>query len=432
MLTALRYENGVLHIEGVAVGELAVRYGTPLYAYSAAVLREQYVHLVRALAGLAERVTVCYALKANANPAIGSLLAGLNAGADVVSGGELFLARRMGFLPEKIVFAGVGKTRREMQEALAEGIRAFHVESAGELSALESVAASMGKVAPVSMRINPDVDAGTHPYITTGTHADKFGVTLPEALELVRRASRSLHLRPVGLHVHIGSQLSSVQPIAAAVRRVLQLWDHLAADGIRLHDLDIGGGLGIAYHPTDEPEGPEALAYALAPLLKGRAIDLLVEPGRFIAGPAGALLTSVLYVKAPFMRNTAPLVAQPPIAIVDAGMNDLLRPALYGAWHPVFPVRQADLETGKPIDIAGPVCESADFLARERMIGTPRQGDVLAIGQAGAYGFSMASQYNARPRPAEVLVEGSQATLIRPRETYADLEGRGQSLAEEC
>ncbi|MGA7732065.1 MAG: diaminopimelate decarboxylase [Chloroflexia bacterium] len=425
MSTALRYKDAILHFEDVAVTELAERFGTPLYAYSAPVLRGQYVRLVRALEGLTERATICYALKANANPTIGGLLAALNAGADVVSGGELYLARRMGFPPEKIVFAGVGKTRREMQEALAEGIRAFHVESSGELAALEEVAASLDKVAPVAVRVNPDVDAGTHPYITTGTHANKFGVSPAEALDIVRHASRSPYLRPVGLHVHIGSQLSSVQPIANAVRRVLQLWDLLAAEGIRLQDLDIGGGLGIPYRPGDNPEGPEALAAALGPLLKGRDLNLVVEPGRFIVGPAGALLTTVLYIKTPSARNNASLDTQPTIAIVDAGMNDLLRPALYGAWHPVLPIHETDQDTGRPIDIAGPVCESSDFLARDRHLGAPQPGDVLSIGQAGAYGFSMASQYNARPRPAEVLVEGHQATLIRPRESYEDLGIRG-------
>jgi diaminopimelate decarboxylase len=332
----------------------------------------------------------------------------------------------MGFLSERIVFAGVGKTRREMQEALVEDIRAFHVESQGELSVLEEVAAAEGKSARVAVRVNPDVDAGTHPYITTGTHANKFGVSPVEALDMVRYAFRSPHLRPVGLHVHIGSQLTGVRPIAEGVRRVLQLWDTLAAEGIRLRDLDIGGGLGIPYRPDDNPEGPEELAASLLPILKGRSLDLLLEPGRFIAGPAGALLTSVLYVKTP------PVPAAPPLAtvrlegpgstvIVDAGMNDLLRPALYSAWHPILPTREAEQGLGQWVDIAGPVCESSDFLAKERQLGSPQPGDILAIAQAGAYGFSMSSQYNARPRPAEVLVEGDQATLIRPRESYEDL-----------
>lgn len=422
----LHYKSSILHIEDLPVTELAERFGTPLYAYSAAAMRNQYIRLVRALDGLASHVVICYALKANANPTLGGILSSLNAGADVVSGGELYLARHMGFLPERIVFAGVGKTRREMQEALAENIRAFHVESSAELSVLEVVARAEGKVAPVAVRVNPDVDAGTHPYITTGTHSNKFGVSPAEALEMVRYSARSGHLRPVGLHVHIGSQLASVQPIAEAVRRVLQLWDMLAAEGIRLYDLDIGGGLGIAYRPTDNPEGPEELAALLRPLLRGRDLDLLLEPGRFIVGPAGALLTTVLYVKNPpgqtgQLRGTIPLEGQSATVIVDAAMNDLLRPALYNAWHPVLPLRESALDSGQPVDIAGPVCESSDFLATDRRLGSIQPGDILSIGQAGAYGFSMSSQYNARPRPAEVLVEGSQATLIRPRETYEDL-----------
>ncbi|MEO5952053.1 MAG: diaminopimelate decarboxylase, partial [Chloroflexia bacterium] len=408
MLNAAHYKNSILHIEDIPVTELTERFGTPLYVYSANTLRGQYIRLVRALDGLASHVVICYALKANSNAALGTMLAGMNAGADVVSGGELYLARKMGFLSERIVFAGVGKTRREMQEALAEDIRAFHVESHDELTVLEEVAEAEGKIAHVAVRVNPDVDAGTHPYITTGTHANKFGVSPAEALDMVRYTSHSLYLRPVGLHVHIGSQLPGVQPIAEGVRRVLQLWDRLAAEGIRLRDLDIGGGLGIPYRLEDNPEGPEELAVLLRPLLRGRDLDLLVEPGRFIAGPAGALLTSVLYVKTPPtpatpLHATTQLDSPTSIVIVDAGMNDLLRPALYSAWHPVLPTQEADQQSGHAIDIAGPICESSDFLARERQIGSPKPGDILTITQAGAYGFSMSSQYNARPRPAEVL-----------------------------
>jgi diaminopimelate decarboxylase len=340
------------------------------------------------------------------------MLAGWGAGADVVSGGEVYLARRMGFPAERIVFAGVGKTRREMAEALEAGVRSFHVESAGELEALSEVAASMGKVAPVAVRVNPDVDAHTHPHITTGTSANKFGVSPAEALDLIRRAAGNSYLRPVGLHAHIGSQLPSVQPIVEAARRVLELWDTLAGEGITLTELDIGGGLGIAYRPEDAPEGPQELATGLKPLLAGRNLDLVLEPGRFIAGPAGALLTSVLYLKE---------AGQHTLAVVDAGMNDLMRPALYDAWHPVYPTNEAGQGTGTQVDVVGPVCESTDVLAHNRRLGDLHPGDVLAVAQAGAYGFSMSSQYNARPRAAEVLVEGSEATIIRERETYEDL-----------
>ncbi|HET9496663.1 MAG TPA: diaminopimelate decarboxylase [Chloroflexia bacterium] len=413
MPDALDYRNGLLHIDGVPATTLAARFGTPLYAYSARVLRNRYLALENAMRGVAPRVLLCYALKANNNPALGGLLASMGAGADVVSGGELYLALRMGFAPERIVFAGVGKTAREMAEGLEAGIRAFHVESAAELSALERVAASMGKAAPVAVRVNPDVDAGTHPHITTGTRANKFGVEPELALALVRQAAASQHLEPVGLHAHVGSQLLRVAPIVEAARRLLDLWEGLAAEGIALRELDIGGGLGIRYRPEDDPEGPEQLAASLRPLLAGRDLDLVMEPGRYIAGPAGVLLTTVTYVKT--------LPGEHVLAVVDAGMNDLLRPALYDAYHPVYPVREAHAGEGPVLDVVGPVCESADVPARGRRLGLVVEGDVLAIGQAGAYGFSMASQYNARPRPAEVLVDGGEVRLIRERETYADL-----------
>lgn len=411
------YHNGLLQIEGVFVSELAVRFGTPLYVYSASMLRRQYTRLESSLREVAPRLLICYALKANANPTLGRMLAEWGAGADVVSGGEIYLAQRMGFAGERIVFAGVGKTRREMAEALAAGIRAFHVESAGEMEALAAVAGEMGMVAPVAVRVNPDVEANTHRYITTGSHTSKFGVSPLEALDMVRRASTIPSLKPVGLHAHIGSQLPSVQPLIEATKRLLALWDVLAAEGIELHELDIGGGLGIPYRPEDRPEGPEVLAAGLRPLLNGRTLDLVIEPGRFIVGPAGALLTTVLYVKQVegedgTLRN---------LAIVDAGMNDLLRPALYEAWHPIWPLEEAQVDSGDTIDVAGPVCESSDVLARERRLGSVRPGDILAIGQAGAYGYSMASQYNARPRPAEVLVDGGEVRLIRRRESYEEL-----------
>ncbi len=414
---ALVYRAGVLHLDGVPVPDLATRFGTPLYAYSARVLRERYLSLEGAMRDVAPRVLVCYALKANNNPELGGILAGLGAGADVVSGGELYLALRMGFAPERIVFAGVGKTAHEMAEALEAGIRCLHVESAAELSALEKVAASMRKVAPVAVRVNPDVDAGTHPHITTGTRANKFGVEPPLGAALIKQAAESPHLEPVSLHAHVGSQLLSVAPIVESARRLLDLWDALASEGIALRELDIGGGLGIRYRPEDDPEGPEALAAALRPLLAGRDLDLLLEPGRYIAGPAGVVLTTVTYVKT--------LPGEHVLAVVDAGMNDLLRPALYDAYHPVYPVREESVGAGPVLDVVGPVCESADVLARGRRLGPVSEGNVLAIGQAGAYGFSMASQYNARPLPAEVLVEGSDVRLIRARETYADLWAGG-------
>ena len=417
---ALRYHKGALHVEDVPVSEIATRFGTPLYVYSASVLEAQYRRLESSLQGLADNLLICYAIKANANPVLGRMLAGWGAGADVVSGGELYLAGRMGFPGERIVFAGVGKTRTEIAEAIQGGVRAIHVESADELVAISSVAADLGAVAPVAIRVNPNVDAHTHPHITTGTSADKFGVSPSEALALMRKANSNPYLEPTGLHAHIGSQLPTVQPILQTTAILLDLWDTLAGEGIRLRDLDIGGGLGIAYRPEDAPQGPEGLAEGLRPLLAGRALDLAIEPGRFIVGPAGALLTSVTYMKdAPHQPGSEE--GPRSIAIIDAGMNDLLRPALYGAYHPVWPLREADVERERPIDIVGPVCESSDVLARERRLGSVRPGDLLVIGQAGAYGFSMSSHYNARPRPAEVLVTGADAQVIRLRETYADL-----------
>lgn len=417
---ALRYHSGTLHIEDVPITTLVAKFGTPLYVYSAHVLEAQYRRLEASLTGLSSNLLICYALKANANHVLGRMLANWGAGADVVSGGEIYLAQRMGFPAERIVFAGVGKTRREIEEALVAGVRAFHVESAGELDAIASVAGALGVVAPVAVRVNPDVEAHTHPYITTGTRANKFGVSPAEALALIRKASSIPSLRHVGLHTHIGSQLPHIQPVIDAVALLLELWDLLAGDGIDLHELDIGGGLGIPYRPGEEPEGPEELAADLRPLLAGRTLDLVLEPGRFIVGPAGALLTTVTYLKET-TEGAGQEDASKSLAIVDAGMNDLLRPALYGAYHPVWPLMEEHIETGAPIDIAGPVCESADVLAQDRRLGTVRPGDLLAIGQAGAYGFSMSSQYNARLRPAEVLVTGAETRLIRPRETYSDL-----------
>jgi len=417
-VSALNYRDGVLCVGEVSIEDLAGRYGTPLYVYSASVLEQQYHRLEESLGGLAKHVLICYALKANANPVLGGMLAGWGAGADVVSGGEIYLALKMGFTAERIVFAGVGKTRREMAEALDIGVRAFHVESAGELEALAALAEEMGKVAPVAVRVNPDVEADTHPYITTGTKANKFGVSPTEAANLVRQASASASLNPVGLHAHIGSQLPRVQPVIESASRLLELWDALASEGIALRELDIGGGLGITYRPGEQPEGTEALAAGLRPLLAGRDLDLVLEPGRFIVGPAGALLTSVLYVK----QSRVTGGDSHTFVVVDAGMNDLLRPSLYSAWHPVWTMSESKMGQGESVDIVGPVCESSDVLANERKLGIVQPGDVLAIGQTGAYGFSMASTYNGRPRPAEVLVSGREVRVIRERETYEDLE----------
>lgn len=414
---SLSYRHGVLCIESVPVAELAARYGTPLYVYSSAVLADQYRALDESLSGLADNVLICYALKANANAVLGGMLAEWGAGADVVSGGEVYLALKMGFPAGRIVFAGVGKTRREMEEALAAGVRAFHVESRGEMEALAAVASGMGLVAPVAVRVNPDVDAHTHPFITTGTKANKFGVSPGEALEMMRQANSSPSLVPAGLHAHVGSQLPKVEPVVQAAARLLELWDTLASEGINLRELDIGGGLGIPYQQDEMPEGPSALAAGLRPLLGGRSLDLVLEPGRYLVGPAGALLATVLYVKS----GEDPDGHAQNVVVIDAGMNDLLRPALYGASHPVWPTSEEAMGGKTTVDLVGPVCESSDVIAQGRRLGDVSPGDVLAIGQAGAYGFSMASNYNGRPRPAEVLVSGEETRIIRHRESYEDL-----------
>lgn len=427
------YRDGQLCADGLPLETLAAQYGTPLYVYSRDVLDKSYDNLENALDSVGLPYLICYALKANPNPALGRLLAQRGAGVDVVSGGELYLARQMGFPGARIVFAGVGKTRAEMEEALSgPGIRAFHVESRPELEMLSSVAAEMGKVAPVAVRVNPDVEAHTHPYITTGTATSKFGVPPAHALEMTRQAAADPYLQPVGLHTHIGSQLADVDPIIEATRRVLKLWDALAAEGITLRTLNIGGGLAIPYRPGDMPEGPGQLASGLRRLLEGRKLELELEPGRYLLGPCGVLLTRVLYSKPADMPDgkpaEAPASAQAArsrrLIVVDAGMNDLIRPALYGAYHPIRLAQEPYADAVPvPTDIAGPVCESADFLATDRPLpveaGEP--GALLVVGQAGAYGFAMASQYNGRPRSAEVLVDSSVARVIRPRETYQDL-----------
>ncbi len=409
------YQAGQLYAEAVPLATLAAEYGTPLYVYSRATLEAAYDNLITHLDSVGVPLLVCYALKANANPTLAGLLAARGAGVDVVSGGELFVAQQSGFPADRIVFAGVGKTRTEMAEALTgPPIRAFHVESRAELEALAVVAAGLGVVAPIAMRVNPDVEAHTHPYITTGTANSKFGVPPAEALALTRWAAQHPHLHPVGLHAHIGSQMEDVSPIIESTRRLLALWDALAAEGISLRSLDIGGGLAIPYEPSDAPQGPAQLAAGLRPLLIGRSLELELEPGRYLLGPAGVLLTSVLYPK--------PTTADRQLLIADAAMNDLLRPALYGAYHPLEPLQQPSPDDHRYLtDLAGPICESSDFLATERRLPILSEGALLAIRQAGAYGFSMASQYNSRPRPAEVLVEGATHRLIRARETYTDL-----------
>jgi diaminopimelate decarboxylase len=403
-------QDGRLHAESVDLAELAGRFGTPLYVYSRATLERHYRAFERALAGRPHRV--CYAVKANGNLAVLDVLARLGAGFDIVSVGELERCLRVGADPRSIVFSGVGKGSAEIDRALAVGIGCFNVESAAELERLEARARACGVSAPVAVRVNPDVDPNTHPYIATGLRASKFGVDVDTAVELYQRAQRSPALAIKGVDCHIGSQLTAVEPFVDALRRILALCERLAADGIRPQHINLGGGLGIRYGDEQPPE-PADWAAAIIGELGDAPYSIHVEPGRAIAGNAGVLVTRVEYVKPGHGKR---------FAVVDAAMNDLLRPALYDAWHTIEPVavRTGDGVAPPPTDIVGPVCETGDFLGLERALEVGA-GDLLAVRSVGAYGFAMASNYNARPRPAEVLVDGERAHLARERESISDL-----------
>ena len=405
------YKNRELHAEAVPLARIAEQYGTPCYVYSRAALTDAY----RAFdAAFKDRDhLVCYAVKANSNLAILNLFARLGSGFDIVSGGELERVLAAGGDPRKIVFSGVGKSEPEMRRALAADVLCFNVESESELTRLDRVAGELGKTAPIGLRVNPDVDAGTHPYIATGLKQNKFGVPYRDALTLYRRAASLRHVRIEGIDCHIGSQLTDVAPFAAALDRILALVDNLEREGISISHIDVGGGLGIRYQPEETLPAVADYARALTGRMGKRAHQLLLEPGRALTGNAGLLLTRVEYLKHGEEKN---------FAVVDAAMNDLLRPALYDAWHDVLPTVAAD-EATQTYEIVGPVCESGDFLARERSLAL-HEGDLLAIMSAGAYGMSMSSNYNSRPRAAEVMVDGGALHLIRERETIAELMAR--------
>ncbi|HYN14946.1 MAG TPA: diaminopimelate decarboxylase [Terriglobales bacterium] len=406
------YRNHELRCESVPLSELAQKFGTPLYVYSAATIGERFRAFRRGF-GRA-RHTVCYSVKANSNLAVLGLLHRLGAGFDVVSGGELArvlkVDRRAG---EDVVFSGVGKTAAEIAAALRAGILMFNVESESELAVLARCAARAKKKARVALRVNPHIETETHPYISTGLREHKFGVAIEQAREIYAHIAEEKYLEAAGISVHIGSQITDMEPFRQTMLRVAELARQLAADGHRIPYVDAGGGLGISYQGEDDfPARARAYAQTVLRPLRGLKIHLLLEPGRALVGPAGALLTRVLYIKSNDHKR---------FVVVDAAMNDLLRPALYSAYHEIVPVVNRDGTSRAEVDIVGPVCESGDFLARDRQMPMLSEGELLAVMDAGAYGMSLASNYNTRGRPAEVMVEGTKARLIRRRETAADM-----------
>jgi diaminopimelate decarboxylase len=404
-----QYRDGELFCEDVPLARIAKDVGTPCYIYSHATLTRHF----RAVDGAFKNIPhiIAFAMKANSNLAILKLMGSEGSGADIVSGGELFRALKAGIPPSKIVFAGVGKTREEIRAALDHDVLMFNVESSAELRAIDEVAAERRTRARVALRINPDIDPKTHPYISTGLKKSKFGISADRALEEYTLAGSLKHVEVVGVHKHIGSQLTDVTPFVDALKRILTLVETLQARGANIRYINIGGGLGITY--SDEvPPPPQALADAISPLVRDLKCVLILEPGRVIVGNAGVLLTRVLYTKDAESKR---------FVIVDAAMNDLIRPSLYGAYHAIKPVREPIAGQKMTVDVVGPVCESCDFLAKDREMAEARAGELLAVMSAGAYGFVMASNYNSRPRPAEVLVDGDRFAVITERECYDDL-----------
>ncbi|MCW9025032.1 MAG: diaminopimelate decarboxylase [Gammaproteobacteria bacterium] len=410
------YQNNSLMAEAVAVNDIVERYGSPCYVYSRATLEHHWQAFDRAF-GEQEHL-VCYAVKANSNLAVLNLFARLGSGFDIVSVGELERVLEAGGDPAKIVFSGVGKRADEMMRALEVGIHCFNVESVSELEQLNQVAAEMNCQAPVSLRVNPDVDAKTHPYISTGLKENKFGIDIEQVVAVYVQAAQMSHLDVKGVDCHIGSQLTETRPFLDALERVLHLIDQLAEKGIELEHLDLGGGLGIQYN-DEIPPLPDEYIRALMDRLQDRQLKILIEPGRAIAGNAGILVTQVEYLKHTGHKN---------FAIIDAAMNDLMRPTLYGAWQAIVPVNPRE-GVSRKYDVVGPVCETGDFLGKDREL-VLEQGDLLAVRSAGAYGFSMSSNYNTRPRAAEIMVDGDQMHLVRQREQIADLYAGEQVLPE--
>ena len=415
-MDAFNYRDGELFAEGVALSAIAQRFGTPTYVYSRAHIEAQYRSFTDALDGVPH--LVCYAVKANSNLGVLNVLARLGAGFDIVSRGELERVLAAGGQADKIVFSGVGKSREDMRRALEVGVHCFNVESTDELERLQVVAAEMGVRAPISLRVNPDVDAGTHPYISTGLKENKFGIAIADAEDVYIRAAQLPNLEVLGVDCHIGSQLTTLPPFLDALDRLLAFIDRLGECGIYLHHIDLGGGVGVRYRDEEPPLIADYIQ-AVRERIEGRNLTLMFEPGRYIVANAGVLLTQVEYLKHTEHKD---------FAIVDAAMNDLIRPALYQAWMDVTAVtpRASD---ARAYDIVGPICETGDFLAKDRQLAL-EEGDLLAVHSAGAYGFVMSSNYNTRGRTAEVLVDGDQAFEVRRRETVAELFA-GESLLPE-
>jgi len=414
MSNPFQFRDGELFAEAVPIREIVAAHGTPTYIYSRAHIEQRFRSYDAALGNRPH--LICYSVKANSNIAVLNVLARIGAGFDIVSGGELERVLAAGGDPDKIVFSGVGKTAAEMQRALAIGIHCFNVESEPELELLQQVAAAMKTVAAISLRVNPNVDANTHPYISTGLKDNKFGIPIEQAQAVYRRAQQLPNLKIIGVDCHIGSQLTDTTPLLDALQRILALIDELAADGITIEHLDLGGGLGVSYRDEQPPE-PATYMQQVVAALGERPLQLVFEPGRSIVANAGVLITQVEFLKLNEHKN---------FCVVDAAMNDLIRPALYQAWMNIQPVRANAQAVARNYDVVGPVCETADFLGKQRELAV-EPGDLLAVFSAGAYGFGMSSNYNSRARAAEVMVDHDRFHLVRSRETIADLM-RGESL----
>ncbi len=407
-----QYKNNIMHCEDIAVPEIAAKTGTPFYLYSAATLKRHFHAFDSGFKGINH--LTCFAVKACSNISILQQFGRMGGGADIVSGGELFRAMKAGIDPGKIIYSGVGKTEAEMREALFAGILLFNVESPQELDRLQKVAAELGVTAPVAFRINPDVDPKTHAYISTGLAKNKFGIPVDSALQEYARAQQMDNIEVLGVSCHIGSQLTQIDPFIEALRKVKNFVGRLQGEGIEIKYLDLGGGVGITYDQEDPPH-PHAYAEAITKEMQGMDCTLILEPGRVIVGNAGILVTEVQYTKV-----NAGGEKEKRFVIIDAAMNDLTRPSLYDAFHEILPIKETGREK-QIVDVVGPICETGDFMARDRLLPEVKQGELLAIMSCGAYGFTMSSNYNSRPRVAEVLVNGDQVHIIRKREDYDDM-----------